>query len=250
MSSPLRIALVSEGPTDLIVIDSVLRAVVGEGNYVLTPLQPEGSEAFGTLGTGWVGIYRWCKQAAARGQGHLSQDHLLFGNVHDILVIQIDADVADSDYAAGNVVPDASDGQLPCDLPCPPAGGSVNALRAVLLSWCGEVAVPHKTVMCVPSKATEAWVVAALFPEDAMVVAQIPPFECFPSPGNRLAQQAVRRRIKKTVSAYRNAMVQIQHEWPRLVEQMTEARRFDTELREILAAETSSQAAAAPRNLD
>ena len=74
----VRIALVAEGPTDAIVIEAALRAVFASRTFVLQQLQPEGSAAFGEMGTGWVGVYRWCRQTATRGGGRLSHDRLLF----------------------------------------------------------------------------------------------------------------------------------------------------------------------------
>lgn len=57
MSDPLHIALVVEGPTDRIVIEAVLKAMLRDRAFVITQLQPEGSVAFGGLGAGWVGVY-------------------------------------------------------------------------------------------------------------------------------------------------------------------------------------------------
>ena len=49
MAESLRIALVAEGPTDRIVIEAALKAILGERTFVLTQLQPEGSIAFGSI---------------------------------------------------------------------------------------------------------------------------------------------------------------------------------------------------------
>ncbi len=170
MSELLRIALVAEGPTDRIVIESGLRAFLSGRSFVLNQLQPEGSLAFGNRGSGWTGVYRWCKQAAKRGGGRLGEDALLFQNYH-ILILHIDADVAGMRYADNSIVPQPSDGALPCEVICPPARRTTDILRTVLLSWCGEATVPTKTVLCTPSKSTEAWVVAALFPSDLLTIA-------------------------------------------------------------------------------
>ena len=116
---------------------------------------------FGPLGAGWPGVYRWCKQAAQRGAGRLSNDALLFAK-YDLLVLHLDADVASKTYEEGSVAADVQDGALPCELGCPPASATTAALRSVLLSWCGEGGTPNRTVTCIPSKNTEAWVLAAL----------------------------------------------------------------------------------------
>ena len=78
MSEPLRVAAVVEGPTDAIVLQSILRAVLPDDiDFVLQTLQPEGSAAFGTAsfsgtGVGWVGVYRWSRQATREGGGSVS----------------------------------------------------------------------------------------------------------------------------------------------------------------------------------
>ena len=95
MSKQLRVALVAEGPTDGVVIKAALNAMLGEGTFVLTQLFPETSVAFGPLGTGWAGVYRWCQASAARGGGRLSGYKLLFDiGMHDLLILHLDADVA------------------------------------------------------------------------------------------------------------------------------------------------------------
>lgn len=90
MSDPLRIALVAEGPTDGVVIESALRSILDERPFVLKQIFPEGSTSFGELGTGWIGVYRWCRQSAKRGAGALSNDKLVFQNF-DLLILHVDA---------------------------------------------------------------------------------------------------------------------------------------------------------------
>lgn len=233
MSEPLRIAVVAEGPTDGIVIEAALRAILPGQPFVLTQLQPEGSVAFGQIGTGWGGVYRWCKQSIQRGNGRLTNDRLVI-EAFDLLVIHLDADVARQRYADAAITPDRYDLELPCEQPCPPPAATTDAVRAVLLSWCSEAQAPANVVLCIPSKSTEAWVVAALFPNDAAVVAAVP-FECFASPKSRLLQQPKKVRIRKSQSDYRDHSAAIQSQWPRIAlpPGLEEAHRFQ---RDLLAA--------------
>ncbi|HEY1049086.1 MAG TPA: hypothetical protein VGE39_05000, partial [Prosthecobacter sp.] len=127
MSRPLRIALASEGPTDHVVIQAALEAMLNGRSFVLEQVFPETSVAFGTMGTGWAGVYRWCQASAKRGGGKLSNDKLLFGlRELDVLILHLDADVAAKKYADNSVVPLASDLSLPCDRLCPPPADTVN----------------------------------------------------------------------------------------------------------------------------
>ena len=233
MSEPLRIALVAEGPTDRVVISAALRVILSHRAFVLTQLQPESSIVFKETGTGWVGVYRWCKQAAKRGFGRLAQDALLFQN-YDLLILHVDADVADMSYADGSIAQQPSDAPLPCACPCPPASATTNALRSAVLSWGGDVAIPPRTVICMPSKSTEAWVVAALFPGDQSIQQGI---ECFANPESRLGQQPKKHRIRKKQRDYEDRSAELSKAWPRLVEDglLGEARRFQREFLEQIA---------------
>jgi hypothetical protein len=234
MCDPLRIALVAEGPTDRIVLEAALRATLNPESFILTQLQPEGSIAFGATGAGWAGVYKWCKQAAQRGGGRLADDTLLFGSF-DVLVLHLDADVAGKRYSDASITPAQADGALPCEQPCPPASATTDALRAVLLTWCGDVTPPSRTVACVPSKSTEAWVVAALFPDDPAVRDGI---ECYPDPETRLSQQPITKRMRKTQRDYQAASTKLESRWPRLAVQtgLGEAHRFQEEVRSKLPA--------------
>ncbi|MEP7340023.1 MAG: hypothetical protein ABI977_19950 [Acidobacteriota bacterium] len=227
MSDPLRVALVAEGPTDGVVIEAALRAILSERPFVLTQIFPEGSISFGTLGAGWIGVYRWCHQSAKRGNGRLHNDALVFQN-YDLLILHLDADVAGYKYEDGSIPPKSTDGILPCQAACPPATDTTNALRTVLLSWCGEVVTPERAVLCMPSKSTEAWVVAALFPNDQAVTQGI---ECYPKPETRLGQQPIAKRIRKKKRDYDTRSKELEVAWPRIAteEMVREAHRFQTE---------------------
>lgn len=227
MSEEVRIALVAEGPTDRIVIESAVEAMVADRPFVLRQIQPEQSAAFGQAGTGWVGVYRWCKQAAKRGGGRLRDDQLL--REYHLLLLHLDADAADKDYADGAILGEPPD--LPCAAACPPSSATTNALRIVLLRWAGEAATPPRVVLCTPSKATEAWVVAAIFPGDPSV----PNIECLPNPEVRLAAQPAPVRIRKKQRDYDSKRSEFRDAWPTLVTTLSEAARFSSEFAAELA---------------
>lgn len=208
--------------------EAALTSFLGDRPFLLLQLQPEGSVVFGTLGSGWPGVYRWCKQAAARGGGHLSGDALLFGT-YDLLLLHLDADVAAKGYADGRITTDQNDAALPCELACPPASATTNALRTVILSWCGEHTVPARTVICIPSKSTEAWVVTSLYPHDRVMRQR---GECLPKPESRLGQQRTAVRIRKAQADYQARAPDITRSWPRIAMRAVfpEAFRFQQEV--------------------
>jgi hypothetical protein len=230
MSEPLRVALVAEGPTDKIVIESAISTILGNRAYVLRQLHPEESLAFGPLGTGLGGVYHWCRQAAKRSQGALRNDPLFV--MHDLLVLHLDADVADCHYSEANIVETAED--LPCAQPCPPPSATTNPLRKVVLRWAGEIETPPRTVLCTPSKSSEAWVLKALYPKDKVVAGGN--LECWPEAEARLGQQPLATRIKKTRRDYEARVKDLSEAWPSVEAALGEARRFGDELRAAIRA--------------
>ncbi len=233
MSSTVRIALVAEGITDYEVLKAAIESMLDGRSFDLKLLQPEGSVAFtgaghaGRYGGGWRGVYKWCLQSANRSGGHARNDPLFLA--YDILILYLDADVASEDPAKYSVNPIAElSGALPCQRPCPPPSDTTNELRRILLSWVGEVQTPPRTVLCTPSKSTEAWVVAILFPQDEQM--KLKGWECHPSPVTRLEQQRKKQRFAKSWANYQARAKGIEEGWPRIVGRLTEARRFQDEL--------------------
>ncbi len=229
MSRTLRIALVAEGVTDYEVLKAAVGSMLNGRAFDLKLLQPEGSVAFssggnaGPFGGGWKGVYRWCLQASQRSGGSLSGDPLFIG--YDLLVLHLDADVAAEDPATFPVYPISElEGVLPCEQPCPPPSATTDRLRQVLLSWVGEPQTPPRTVLCTPSKSTEAWVMAVFFPKDREMVRK--GWECHPKPERRLAQQPRKQRFAKRRSDYESRGAKMQSAWPTIAAKLTEAMRF------------------------
>jgi hypothetical protein len=222
MSDPVKIALVSEGITDYVVLKAAMESMLDGRSFILTLLQPEGSVAFtgageaGPFGGGWKGVHKWCLQSAVRGGGRLSGDPLFIG--HDLLILHLDADVARENSPSEF---------LPCEEPCPPPNATTDRLRIVMLSWSGETETPPQTVLCTPSKSTEAWVMAACFPSDSEVTKKS--WECHPNPDSRLGQQPKSSRFSKSQADYEKRQPELQARWPVIVAKLSEAARFQND---------------------
>lgn len=132
-------------------------------------------------------------------------DSLVLSN-HDVLIVHVDADVASKTYASGNIR-DAPCEDLPCEAPCPPPDRTTNALRAVVLNWLGEHGCPPRVVLCTPSKNIEAWVLAALWPDNKMV--QRDDWECRSNPERQLKTLPKLRRFEKLPDDYRRKQSEI-----------------------------------------
>jgi hypothetical protein len=182
-------------------------------------------------------VLKWCQQFASRSQASLEVDPTLAG--FDLYVIHLDADVADQSYAdGGHAIAQASDGwpSLPCSLPCPPATDSVNELRKRLIAWLGLGDLGRKTVMCVPSKASEAWLAAGVLAEDHELLDTL---ECNASVARRLAGLPKQDRIRKSQLEYQNHAGTLTRNWARVVRTCTQAQRFHSDLQVAIGVEGS-----------
>lgn len=228
MSNTVRIAAAVEGPTDAIVLEAVLNALMTNTEFEFQTLQPEESVAFGSsssrTGTGWGGVYRWCRQSAAEGGGSVSGSSVLSN--HDLLIIQVDADVADKTYSSASIR-DAPSQDLPCNLPCPPASGTTNALRTVILGWLGERQCPCRVVLCTPSKNMEAWLIAAVLPHNKVVMSGN--WECHSNPEGQLRTLPKNQKFRKHTRDYRAKRNQLTGGWQNVSNKLTEAARFQNE---------------------
>lgn len=225
--SDLRIALVAEGPTDYVIIEAALKAIL-PGAFILTQLQPEAN--FPDMGAGWGGVVKWCHAASQRHQGALDSDPTLSG--FDLLIIHLDVDVSLSryeDYKSDivDLAQQFSFGALPCAHACPPVTDTVNALRAVLQSWLGQATVGSRTVLCLPAQSSGTWLAASLLPVDHALLVNA---ECDPRVENGLAQLPKTIRVKKTRRDYQSKAAELTQNWDAVKAICGQALVFETEV--------------------
>ena len=237
--SDLRIGLVAEGKTDLIIIEAALKSILANHSFTLTLLQPETSAPFGAAGQhggGWGGVYRWCRQL-------VSMRETIGGNpslqTFGLILLHIDADVAGQRYQDANIENGRTD--LPCQRPCPPATNSANSLRQVLCHWLdlpGVTEIPAHWVFCIPSMCSESWLISALFSSSTPSI--MDNIECNPDLEIWLSQRPARevkliRSGKKQTSSYRTVAPRLTVAWTAVCNHCSQAHRFDDEVRAALA---------------
>jgi len=229
--SDLRVALVAEGPTDGIVIEAALKALLPRP-FIITQLMPE--PTLQSLGTGWGGVLRWCDDFARRGHLQIEDDPTLPG--FDLFVLHLDADVAESSYA--NVGPEVATlatqrgwPALPNRFSCPPSSASTDAVRTCLLSWARLKTLGPRTVLCVPSKAIDAWLVAALFDEGHKLLNDL---ECKLNLEVQLQALPKNERVKKTSREYRTCEKNVTQAWPVVRQRCSQAERFSGEVAAVV----------------
>lgn len=232
MSETLRIGFAVEGITDFVMLEAAVAAILPDHDLETVRLQPEVSDAFeaiaGTTGFGWPGIYRWCREAVEKGGGSISGGPVL--ESFDVVIVQLDADVASATYAQGHI--EDLTGDLPCEHSCPPPENTTNALRQVLLRWLGETYEPKKLAICMPSKSLETWILAGLYPLDIVVKSCV--LECRAYPERLLSTKPLQERLvsgkHKNFEMYRKRATQFAAKWPAVTQRCRQAERFAEEL--------------------
>ena len=82
-------------------------------------------------------------------------------------------------------------------------------------------------VFCTPSMKMEAWVVAAVWPENSLV--QRNDWECRRNPGAQLGNLPKTKRFEKRPDEYERRREMIGEAWPTVAARLTEASRFEKE---------------------
>lgn len=235
MSDTLRIALVAEGPTDYVLVQAALVAIL-DTDFILTQLQPEATRPY--MGQGWSGVLKWCHDAGLRYTGTLSDDPALAG--FDMLIIHLDVDVAQMSYqACGAEVVQIAETfgwlPLPCHKPCPPASHSAEALADVMASWLGKaMSWGERTVLCLPAQSTGTWLAAAALGAGHKLLRNA---ECNVSLENQLGQLPKNQRIKKSRRDYQAHAGQVINNWAVVKDICVQAGAFEDDVRSLLVQE-------------
>jgi hypothetical protein len=223
MSNALRIQVIAEGVTDKIVIDAFLEAILGHAHFVSTLIQPETSRAFGAAGPhggGWKGVRGKCIEIHKRGG--LEQGGYLANT--DLLIVHVDGEVCD-------------ESEIMCSQPCPPPSMAADALERVVESWLGGKSNPL-VILTVPMKETEAWIFAALRPDDKLLREDAKEcFECRDKPSTLLSGGPVRliRSDKKHKDSYRAIERQLVDGYAN-ARRLSQVRRFEDRVHAACAA--------------
>lgn len=228
----MNIATVVEGPTDRMVLEAVLDHIIpGEHRYF--PLQP--IVTFGETGAGWKGVRRWCQETWQRGSTLSRLLSAETGTALDLLVIQVDADIADESDLQENDTPVVVDVLQPC----PPVAATATQLKKIILNWLHLTALPSQVIVAIPVQDTENWTFAALFPNDPLCGKS--DYECMQQgrqhPGYCLTLKQygklLRRtagKIKKPRRDYERATSQITARWEDVCRVCSQAARFTVDI--------------------
>lgn len=223
-----RVAIVCEGPADREILQAILDHYLDD--YEPRPIQPPtgvvGGDA-GPLGGGWKGVRAWCRQ-----ESDAQNDFVAVLSNADLLIIQVDADVACEDEHAPT-------------LPCPPTSPRCGYVRTLVMGWLGRTGLPPDVLLCVPAAASETWAFVALHPkapEVKVCTPQGPPdcIECRLDIKQVIRKTARHRRPKLVVSTdgrlknqadgYKAAATDITTGWNDVLATCHEAKAFHNAL--------------------
>ncbi|MBU0516091.1 MAG: hypothetical protein KJ621_15115, partial [Proteobacteria bacterium] len=153
---------------------------------------------------------RWCQADAADLEAYMN---LIWPRL-DLLVIHVDADIADD---------------LDLRLRCRSAARFAGAVRGRVRSWC-RPPIPKNVVFAVPCLRTETWIHAALARRPLANI------ECNPGVDEALADMGLqsRGRHRKRTDKYRRASRRVAANFDRVARRCGEARRFQQRLETIL----------------
>jgi hypothetical protein len=233
--SDLLIGMVVEGPTDALVLEAGLSAFL-QASFTSVTMQPQTPP--GKSGAGWSGVFWWCRQLVSQGYATLSESPTV--QQLDLIIIQVDADVAGMTYESANIDDPPYD-DLPCEYPCPPASKTVRALYNVVVSWMRPTQLGAKAVICIPSKCIEAWVAAALYgSNDPDLVENL---ECSFAVETYLQAKPARERLirrqgdrlRKVTRKFRGAQQTISTRWKDVKNSCPQAAQFQHAVEAALA---------------
>ncbi|SHK55452.1 hypothetical protein SAMN05216582_10790 [Selenomonas ruminantium] len=231
--SKYRIGIIAEGPTDISVIQAIIKNAFPDKVFLFVPISPtpqelsmqKKDESFG-----WGGVYRVCKNLHDKLQ--IAEGA---GGKFDCIVVHVDADIAYAKYGDIGELNPVID-----NLPCGKIKESYDEvcvkLEKILLDWIGEKR--DDIAPCIPYICTETWVGCWLFPEQRESVAEDTEehaiYDLLYKLGIGKAQKNKRiirkseGRFRKCPNGYNNAAKLLSDKgWYMLANKYTQVRRFN-----------------------
>ena len=162
----LRVGLIAEGKTDLIMMKAIVKQKFPEENIIYTDISPTDAELLQKIpkagGFGWKSVYLACRDLDTRLEMQEAA-----GLKFDLLMIHLDADVAQSNYSVANI---EADDDISEELPCYEADKDIREncekLQQIAMHWIGNDETASIPVWCIPHIDTDLWVAYCFYPDD------------------------------------------------------------------------------------
>lgn len=239
------IGIVSEGPTDHLVLKTIIDRITGEENRYLS-LQPE-PDMIGRYGNGWKGVWKWCKETALLD---IVMDS--FQPRIDIVVVQMDGDVVRKErevhcLCASTVCNEKGKGfplycekaverMCPIDIPCQSHSYEINEIinhGKKVLDETISASDKSRIIITIPCDSTDAWIVAAY--DDVEDIEKIEdPWRSVITKRKYYHDVRVRRE-KKSISTYTAFTEHLVDNWNLVTEKCYSAKLLEQEIRRVFA---------------
>lgn len=220
MSRLLKIALIAEGPTDKILIDAAIKAILPDMQFDLRLQQPDATHP--KCGQGWCGVFKWCRQWCVDNSnatiGLMSDPSF---ELFDMVILHIDADVATKKYSDCGRVPSNGYLELLPQNPKPEPDQAAMHMQNVLKSWLKIQSFDGKTVLCVPAQSSDTWLAAAVLPSTDADIESIDAVA-------KLENLPIKQRINKKQKEYEKYASTLTEEWSRVKSICQQAQYFET----------------------
>lgn len=214
----LRVGVVSEGVSDFLVLQVVMRSVRPDAEFF--HLHPQDDSL---LGRGWKGVRAWCSRNAPALETLMAE---FPGGPLALVVVHADCSMAD---------------KVGADRPCPPSLDTATALAAVVgETWLGRKPCPPSILIATPAMTIDTWVVATLEP----LTVDLATIECNEAAEDELVKpvwgptKKLRRRdgeIKKPRSAYGPFAERVAANLPLVLARCPRAEAFRAEFARAVA---------------
>ena len=240
--SKYRVGIIAEGPTDISIIEGIVKTIFPEDIFIFNPISPSPKELEIQAkegGFGWAGVYRVCISLTEK----LSLAEEISGRF-DCVIIHIDGDVAYKKYSDIGELNPRSD-----NLPCATASDKYDEvcadLERVLYGWID--ANNANIVPCIPYICMETWVGHWLYPiywtdmiessDEETVYGTLYRLGAPKSEKNPRLIRIKDKKIRKCSKGYINAAVMLTGTlWNSVTERYIQAEIFDSNLKKMLAA--------------
>lgn len=237
------IGIVSEGPTDYLVLKTIIDKITKQENRYLH-LQPE-PNMMSQYGNGWKGVLKWCKETAPLD--------VIMDNIQpkiDIVVIQMDGDVVRKEkevhcHCASNICDlkgttfplyceKAISRKCPIEIPCKNHSYEISDMiyhgKSVLDNI---ISMPDKNriIITIPCDSTDTWIIAAY--DDFDNIEKIEdPWKNVIARGKYYHNIRV-RGDKKSISTYSVFTEHLANNWNLVTEKCFSAKLLEQEIKKV-----------------
>lgn len=238
--SDLHIGIITEGPTDTIMLERIARLLLSNGRrVVVTSISPTETELMNKApkpeGFGWGGVYHVC-----HGIEQKLKMQEMTGIHYDMIIIHLDGDVCFKTYESANIEPSETDLELPSHDPKKSIEDNCKSLGQVIESWLPADDLGSR-IFCIPYINMDIWAAFCRYPQDRDLICESwdeDTLNSFLLKKGKKEGRLIRiknNRVRKNTMEYRNAAQELSaSSWKELCAVMKQAACFERDLEQSM----------------